>query len=217
MGGSDCHICEEYGVHVAVFRRNERNMRRGFHNLYRFYPFLSGYLAGEVKPPERTWKYSKPQQIEELNVDDFEDQNVLVISSCSKTKETTSPDEELPVDEMHQGRLFQRVRTLCERTGWDHRIISAKFGLLEPGDVISGYNEKLGTKAEADDLWSDVLPDLAEILHQYDSVFVIAGKNYRRVIEPLMDHRFHILNSAGYPILCSKIRDATPTELQDFH
>ncbi|USZ68524.1 queuine tRNA-ribosyltransferase tRNA-guanine transglycosylase [Halorussus salilacus] len=33
----DCPICEDLGIEVAVFRANNRNRRRGFHNMRRFY------------------------------------------------------------------------------------------------------------------------------------------------------------------------------------
>ncbi|WP_265112024.1 queuine tRNA-ribosyltransferase tRNA-guanine transglycosylase [Halosolutus halophilus] len=33
----DCRICEEHGIEVAIFRANNRNRRRGFHNTKRFY------------------------------------------------------------------------------------------------------------------------------------------------------------------------------------
>jgi len=32
----DCPICAEMGLHVCIFRGCERNMRRGFHNVYQF-------------------------------------------------------------------------------------------------------------------------------------------------------------------------------------
>ena len=32
-----CKICKKIGIDVVVFRGNERNMRRGFHNVYQFY------------------------------------------------------------------------------------------------------------------------------------------------------------------------------------
>lgn len=206
----DCHICEEYGVHVCIFRRNERNMRRGFHNLYRFYHSFQGFLEGDIEPPEKVARYSEPRQIKELDVDNF-DGEVLVISSCSKTKKDIPEGEELPAEDLYQGRLIRRVRTLCEATGWDHRIISAKHGLLAPTDKIAAYEEKLSTNEEALHLRSEVLPDLAAMQQDYDSILVVAGKQYRKVIEPMYDDRYHILNSAGYPVLCSKIKEATPT------
>ena len=33
----DCRICKKYGIEVAIFRANNRNRRRGFHNTKRFY------------------------------------------------------------------------------------------------------------------------------------------------------------------------------------
>jgi hypothetical protein len=33
----DCPICQKYGIEVAIFRGNNRNRRRGFHNTRRFY------------------------------------------------------------------------------------------------------------------------------------------------------------------------------------
>lgn len=32
-----CPICEAHGIEVAIWRGNNRNRRRGFHNIYRFY------------------------------------------------------------------------------------------------------------------------------------------------------------------------------------
>ncbi len=46
----DCIICKTIGVHVVVFRSNERNMRRGFHNLWNLYQRLeSGQSTSEEK------------------------------------------------------------------------------------------------------------------------------------------------------------------------
>jgi len=36
----DCPICDETWIHVCIFRGCERNMRRGFHNVYQFHKFL---------------------------------------------------------------------------------------------------------------------------------------------------------------------------------
>ncbi|WP_436347064.1 queuine tRNA-ribosyltransferase tRNA-guanine transglycosylase [Natronorubrum sp. FCH18a] len=32
----DCPFCEEHGIQICIFRGNNRNRRRGFHNMYRF-------------------------------------------------------------------------------------------------------------------------------------------------------------------------------------
>ena len=42
-----CAICKKDGVQVIIFRGNNRNRRRGFHNIYMFYHYFQRILAGE--------------------------------------------------------------------------------------------------------------------------------------------------------------------------
>jgi hypothetical protein len=42
-----CEICRRDGVEVIIFRGNNRNRRRGFHNTWAFYRLLQRALAGE--------------------------------------------------------------------------------------------------------------------------------------------------------------------------
>jgi len=42
----DCAICERSGIEVAIFRGNNRNRRRGFHNTRVFYDLLGRVLEG---------------------------------------------------------------------------------------------------------------------------------------------------------------------------
>lgn len=43
-----CAICSRIGIQVVIFRGNNRNRRRGFHNTYVFYRLLQQVLAGET-------------------------------------------------------------------------------------------------------------------------------------------------------------------------
>ena len=36
----NCPICKEVGIDVAIFRGNNRNRRRGFHNVFTFYEII---------------------------------------------------------------------------------------------------------------------------------------------------------------------------------
>lgn len=45
-----CEICQTVGVDVAIFRGNNRNRRRGFHNTYAFYHLLQRLVGGETIP-----------------------------------------------------------------------------------------------------------------------------------------------------------------------
>jgi hypothetical protein len=49
-----CAICRKDGIEVVIFRGNNRNRRRGFHNVFVFYEMLQGILNGTMKPPART-------------------------------------------------------------------------------------------------------------------------------------------------------------------
>jgi hypothetical protein len=48
-----CDICRRDGIHVIIFRGNNRNRRRGFHNTYVFYRLAQRALAGEAIRLER--------------------------------------------------------------------------------------------------------------------------------------------------------------------
>lgn len=41
----DCKVCQEIGIQVVIFRGNDRNRRRGFHNTYVFYKRFKELLA----------------------------------------------------------------------------------------------------------------------------------------------------------------------------
>ncbi|MEA5506970.1 tRNA-guanine transglycosylase DpdA [Halotia wernerae UHCC 0503] len=43
----ECKICQDYGVETIIFRGNDRNRRRGFHNTYVFYQRFQEFLSDE--------------------------------------------------------------------------------------------------------------------------------------------------------------------------
>ena len=49
-----CAICRKDGIHVIIFRGNNRNRRRGFHNTWLFYQMFQDVLAGkDINVPGR--------------------------------------------------------------------------------------------------------------------------------------------------------------------
>lgn len=58
-----CPICNEIGLHVCIFRGCERNMRRGFHNVYQFHRFLRGNYPRVMA---LTWCTKKKDRDEKL-------------------------------------------------------------------------------------------------------------------------------------------------------
>lgn len=215
-----CHICDQYGVHVAIFRGNERNMRRGFHNCYNFYDRLGSLMNKEIDYTKDQKEFIKPRRIGKIEKKTYPD-NTLVITSCTSKKSTENDNIEMKSKNLYTGRIFRKARKLAESMGWDYKIISAKYGLLDPHVKIKSYNKRLSNKSESVSLRPKVLPDLTKLLHKYESFLVLAGKRYREVIEPIMDDRFFVLDSEGYGDLCSKVDSAIPSgvrqkELFDF-
>ena len=43
----NCEVCQKDGIHIIIFRGNNRNRRRGFHNVRVFYDMFQRVLAGE--------------------------------------------------------------------------------------------------------------------------------------------------------------------------
>ncbi len=50
----DCAICKQIGIEVIIFRGNNRNRRRGFHNTYVFYNELKRILQEEPSTSQAT-------------------------------------------------------------------------------------------------------------------------------------------------------------------
>ncbi|MCD6371623.1 MAG: hypothetical protein J7L39_02785, partial [Candidatus Aenigmarchaeota archaeon] len=198
----DCPICKKFGVHVCIFRTNERNMRRGFHNLYQFYSRFQRWLNGEIKLES---KFMAPSFVEKIPIEKLKDKKVLVIAACSQTKLGNTPKVKAKAKDMYQGRLFKLTRKLCEFYKWDYVIISAKYGLLFPEEVIEGYEKFLKTKKDIEEIKPKVIPKLKEIIPSYEYVLVIAGKNYREVLRNLIDEKFIFIKARGYGDLCSKV------------
>jgi hypothetical protein len=49
-----CQICKKDGIEVIIFRGNNRNRRRGFHNTFIFYQMMQEILNGTRQPPKRS-------------------------------------------------------------------------------------------------------------------------------------------------------------------
>jgi len=208
----DCPICKNVGIEVAIFRGNNRNRRRGFHNTYVFYKIL--------KNPELWHKFIKKKENEKgtdlLNLK--KGQKVLVITGCTKEKLGYDASAKAPAKRMYQGRLFKTVRKYCETMKFDYVIISAKYGLIHPDKTIGGYEKVLRRKEDIKRIQPLVEETLRLLLKNYDKVVVIAGKQYREVLQNLWDERFVAIKSRGYGDLCSIVSKAIPKEktLLDF-
>ena len=226
----DCSICKETGIDVVVFRGNNRNRRRGFHNTQMFYQMLKDETQWETcikkenpgkkqTPPKKERRISiRPQNIkkvvsihEEKNLDFLRLQkNVLLITGCTKSKLGCDESVIAPAKNMYQGTLFKKVREYAETMKFDYFIISAKYGVLHPDEPIEGYDLQLKTKFDIENIRPDVERKLKKWISPYDTIVVIAGVNYRKVLSNLTDKRFVFIKSAGIGDLISLVSKAIP-------
>lgn len=205
----ECPICKKVGIDVAIFRGNNRNRRRGFHNVQVFYHTL--------KDPSRWDLAMKREDVEldavrsESSLDFLQNEkNVLIITSCTKSKRGYDDSFSSQAQDMYQGDLFKKVKSYSEAMGFDYVIISAKYGVLHPADSINGYEMQLRTKLDVENIRPEVEQKLRNILASYDNIVVIAGANYRRVLVNLLDDRFVFIKTKGIGDLVSIVGRAIP-------
>lgn len=100
--------------------------------------------------------------------------------SCGKEKLTSAA----PARDMYQGDLFKKARRYAEANYDKWFILSAKYGLLDPDQVIEPYDKTLnGMKKKERAAWTmDVVEQLAAVTDkEKDLFFLHAGRNYRDI------------------------------------
>lgn len=90
--------------------------------------------------------------------------------------------------DLYVSPLFTKARKYVEERCDTWYILSAKFGLVGPTQVIDPYEETLNTKPRAErEQWAlRVWADLSTHLHAGDRVIILAGKRYREYLIPRM-------------------------------
>ncbi len=108
----------------------------------------------------------------------------IVLVSCVKSKTSkTAPAQDLYISD-----LFKKTSAYAKLFGDRWYILSAKYGLLAPDQVIEPYEKtlnKMGVQERKS--WAkQVMLDLEKILSLSDEVIFLAGKRYREnLIKPI--------------------------------
>lgn len=87
--------------------------------------------------------------------------------------------------DLYTSPLFVKSKAYVELSCDNWFILSAKYGLVNPNDVIEPYDETLNAKtlAERKDWANKVLHQLLGILKKEDTITILAGNKYREFIE----------------------------------
>lgn len=104
--------------------------------------------------------------------------------SCVKTKRSKAAQAK----ELYNSALFSKSRKFVERRCDPWFILSAKYGLVEPIEVIEPYEETLNKKSRRErHEWANrVWTVLRQRLSPDDRVTILAGIPYREVLVPLI-------------------------------
>ncbi|MFA4859713.1 tRNA-guanine transglycosylase DpdA [Methanoregula sp.] len=206
-----CPICKEIKIDVVIFRGNNRNRRRGFHNVFVF---------NEILKDKAKWERCKKKELEKqirslerTNLDFLKGkENVLVITGCSKNKLTCEEGSngKVMAKELYQGTLFKKVRAYAEAMHFDYRIISAKHGLITPEFSLETYDQRLNTICDVEKIRPNVEIKLKQDLIQYDTIAVIAGDKYRLVLGNLVNNKFRFIKAKGIGDMIQIVSKAVP-------
>ncbi len=138
---------------------------------------------------------------------------VVVIAGCSK-KKLTCP---APAIDLNQGQLFKMIKKLITQNNFDLKILSGKYGLVEPTEILEPYNQKITTQADIKRVREMITRKLCQVWRNYDLILVIMGGRYREVIKPFFDNKFHVVfdkrGIGGYLSIVSRYRKLKTIQL----
>ncbi len=109
----------------------------------------------------------------------------LALVACSARKLTHAA----PAKELYQGDLFKKQRAWLEQTKMPWAILSAKYGLVMPDDVIEPYEQALKHMSRAENIrWA--LRTNQQIHERFGNPVILAllGLPYRRALHGFVSH-----------------------------
>lgn len=111
----------------------------------------------------------------------------LFLVSCVSRKRSTP----CAARDLYTSNLFKKARRYVEADGSPWFILSAEYGLVDPGAFIAPYERTLNTMGVAvRRAWAErVLTALTPMLAGVDHVVVLAGDRYRAFLVPRIKER----------------------------
>jgi len=99
---------------------------------------------------------------------------IVLVSCCGPKLHNPSPAADI-----YTSDLFRKSRRWAELHGDEWFILSAKYGVLRPDDVIAPYDETLKTKTKSEKaLWNEKVTRDLRRLADGARLVVLAGKDY---------------------------------------
>jgi hypothetical protein len=111
-------------------------------------------------------------------------QTVYLISCVKKKRTKPSPAREL-----YRSDWFKKAREYVETSNCAWFVLSAKYGLVSPDQIISPYKKTLNKMLVSErKAWAEkVLRQLQKAMPQLSQVIVLAGERYREFLIPNLE------------------------------
>ncbi len=112
--------------------------------------------------------------------------NRLLIVSCSKAKRDV--EGLIPAINLYDGPIYRllrkRITDFTNENGLDIKILSAKYGLIDPLTPIRNYDQIM-TKERAEQLKYSIYREFSQLLSkkEYDEILINLGANYMLAFE----------------------------------
>lgn len=108
----------------------------------------------------------------------------ICLVSCVDAKRPTSA----PASNLYVSAWFLKAREFAQNRSQAWYILSAKYGLVRPDDVIEPYEQTLNRMSRAERLrWATlVFSNLKRLICAADQVTILAGQRYREFLVPFL-------------------------------
>lgn len=121
-------------------------------------------------------------------------EKILIITSCSAKKR----DYKTKASDLYQGQLFKLAKKFARINNFDFKIISAKYGLIEPDLFIEPYDQTISNKRDVLLLQKLMFQKFKRLTQEYDIVLIIMGLKYREIINKKdFKNVFYIVDKRG--------------------
>lgn len=106
--------------------------------------------------------------------------SAIALVACTARK-TATPR---PAAELYTSALFTKASAYAARIADAWYIVSAKYGLLGPQEIVASYDETLNRMPAAERrVWAErVLYDLCDVTEPGDRIIFLAGVRYREYL-----------------------------------
>jgi cytoplasmic iron level regulating protein YaaA (DUF328/UPF0246 family) len=104
----------------------------------------------------------------------------IVLVSCVEAKQKVPA----PAQYLYISPLFKKMSAYARKFGDEWYILSARYGLVHPDEIIAPYNDTLKEKTQSQKIeWAMAMfSKLLEVLRPGDTVIILAGLDYRRFL-----------------------------------